>query len=112
MNRDAISTGEGEPFAPRPPGAHQPTRDSPLASCEEGTCSGETKLRLSFEYQRVFGEQGRGMPGSLWGQTRTDVNRGAGSQHLLRVAVCPGQTLKIAQRLGVGSGILGDTSAV
>lgn len=60
MNRDAISTGEGEPFAPRPPGAHQPTWDSPLASCEEGTCSGETKLRLSFEYQRVFGEQGRG----------------------------------------------------
>lgn len=53
-----------------------------------------------------------GVPGSLWGQTRTDVNRGAGSQQLLRDAVCPGQTLKIAQRLGVGSGILGDTSAV
>lgn len=84
MNRGGISAGEGEPFAPPPsPGAHQPTRDSPLASCEEGTCSGATKLRLSSECQRVFGEQGRGVPGSLWGQTRTNVNRAAGSQQLL-----------------------------
>ena len=101
-------------LAPPPAGAHQPTRDSPLASCEEGTCSGATKLRLSFECQRVFGEQGRGggMPGSLWGQTRTNVNRGAGSQRLLSHTVCPDQTLKIPQRLGVGNGTLGDTSAV
>ena len=52
------------------------------------------------------------MPGSLWGQTRTNVNRGAGSQQLLSHTVCPDQTLKIPQRLGVGNGTLGDTSAV
>ena len=50
MNSGGTSTGEVEPFAPAPsPGAHQPTRDSPLASCEEGTCSGATKLRLSSD---------------------------------------------------------------
>lgn len=37
VNRDRVSTGEGEPSTARPPGAHQPTWT--LASCE-GTCSG------------------------------------------------------------------------
>ena len=113
MNSGGTSAGEGEPFAPAPsPGAHQPTRDSPLASCEEGTCSGATKLRLSSECQRVFGEQGRGVPGSLWGQTRTNVNRAAGSQQLLSPHCARTRLLKFPHRLGVGGGTLGDTSAV
>lgn len=112
MNRGGISAGEGEPFVPPPsPGAHQPTRDSPLASCEEGTCSGATKLRLSSECQRVFGEQGRGVPGSLW--ANTDKCEQRGGQSAVESTLCARtRLLKFPHRLGVGGGTLGDTGAV
>ena len=116
VNRGGISTGEGEPFAPspRPPPGPISLRGTPhWPLVKKGRAVGRPNFASLLNANECsVSKEGGGVPGSLWGQTRTNVNRGAGSQQLLSHTVCPDQTLKIPQRLGVGNGTLGDTSAV